>query len=303
MNKGLIIGIICLGALTGCVKTPKLVISGSGWNQIAVVDKKSKQIEWQHNLDKGTECNCVIVTKKGDIAYSYSGGARLINAANQEIRWDYKITQRGEIHSVSELDNGGFLLAASGEPAFLIELDKNGKEIKKIPFDGAGKNLHGQMRQIRVSKKGNYLIPLLSRSAVIELDKTGKEIASYPVPAAPFAVVELPSENLIVSCGDGHFFVEIDRNTGKTIRKVDQSMFAENNMMHYVAQINYLDNGNLLLCNWNGHFKKGEEKKVSHLVEFDKNYNVIWKLDNFTDIPRMSAFFYLKNGKHLKFKK
>lgn len=301
MKKGLLAGMISLAALTGCVKSPKLVVSGSGWNQIVVVDKKSKQIEWKHLLEAGTECNSVVVTPDGNIAYSYSKGARLINK-NKEIIWDYKLDKPGETHSIGQLKNGGFLVAASGEPARLIELDRNGKEVRQVTFDGGSKSMHGQFRQVRMSRNGNFLIPLLSKSKVIELDPSGREVAAYPVPAGPFSVMELPKGNLIVSCGDGHFFVEVDRTTGEILRKVDENSFSEKEIMHYVAQINRLKNGNMLLCNWNGHFRQGEEKQIPHLIEFDDNYNIVWKLDDFNNIPRISTSYYIDNGRKLNLK-
>lgn len=302
MRRGLLIGSIGLLALCSCAKVPKLVVAGSGWNKIAIVDKKSKQVEWTHQLDDNTECNSVIVVPGSKIAYSYRDGVRMINA-DQQVVWDYKLQKKGEVHSVTQLPNGGFLLAASGSPALLIELDANGREVKKVKFDGGCENMHGQLRQAAKSKNGNYIIPLLSRRLILELDPAGVVVAEYPLPQSPFSVMELPSGNLIASCGDGHFFVEIERKSGQIIRQVDESAFSEKEIMHYVAQMIPLKNGNLLLCNWNGHFKKGETKQIPHLIEFDKKYNIVWRLDDFENIQKVSAGFYVEDGKHLKFKK
>lgn len=300
MKNKLVLLVMALISLSACSKQPKILIAGSGWGEIALVDKENKSIDWRHEIGQGAECNCVILTPDNRIAYSYRNGARLIDF-NQEVIWDYKLEEPGEIHTVASLPQGGFMLAASGSPAKIIELDREGKQTSVITFDAASTDMHGQFRQIRKSRNGNYLVPLLSRAAVVELDRNGKEVKSYPVANAPFSVMELPSDNLIVSCGDGHYFVEIDRKSGKEIRKISQSDFSQKDIMHYVAQIVRLENENLLLCNWNGHFRPGEEKNVPHLIEFDSDCNIVWQLDDFSNIKRVSAVHYIEDGSKLQF--
>lgn len=45
--------------ISGKNKAEKLLLGGSGWNKIVIIDKDSKQIEWEHPLQKGWECNSV----------------------------------------------------------------------------------------------------------------------------------------------------------------------------------------------------------------------------------------------------
>ena len=52
---------------SGQNKTEKLLLGGSGWNKIVIIDKESKQIEWEHPLQEGWECNSVAATPDGNI--------------------------------------------------------------------------------------------------------------------------------------------------------------------------------------------------------------------------------------------
>ena len=112
----------------------KLVLAGSGNPAVMIVDKQSGAVEWKHTLEKGEECNTVAVTKQGNILYSYKKGAKLIGTDHRVI-WDYKTPEGTELQSATLLNDGGFLLGICGNPARLIELDKNGKERNRVEID------------------------------------------------------------------------------------------------------------------------------------------------------------------------
>lgn len=83
--------------LCGSLSAPaqkKLLLGGSGWNKIVLLDKKNKQVEWSHKLSPGDECNCVAYTKKGQILYAYRKGARLITKDEKTV-WDYPVKEKG----------------------------------------------------------------------------------------------------------------------------------------------------------------------------------------------------------------
>ena len=46
-----------------------LLLGGSGWDKIAIVNKNTKEIEWEHPLEKGWECNSVAVTPDRNILF------------------------------------------------------------------------------------------------------------------------------------------------------------------------------------------------------------------------------------------
>jgi hypothetical protein len=268
-----------------------IFVSGSGWLQVALIDKGTKQIEWWYDLNATDDCETVTLTTEGYVLISYKTGAKLIDY-DKNIIWDYPLESRGELFSAIQLSDGGYLLAHSGNPAKLIELDGNGKIRKTIEFDTEVENLHGQMRQVIKTKQETYLLPIMSRGEVVELDGEGKEILRFNVEGNPFSLLELRNGNLLVSCGDAHCAIEVERHSGKFVRKIDRTD-VEGVSLNFVAQIMELNNGNLLICNWNGHVR-GDEAKQPALIEIDRQNNLIWQLEEGNGIGKISCIYTIE---------
>ena len=272
----------------------KVFVSGSGWLQVALIDKGTKQIEWSYDLNATDDCETVSLTTEGYILISYKSGAKLIDK-HKKIIWDYPLESKGELFSAIQLNDGGYLLAHSGSPAKLIELDRKGKVRKTLTFDTEVTNLHGQFRQVIKTKQGTYLIPIMSKGEVVELDKKGKEILRFKVEGNPFSVLELKNGHLLVSCGDAHCAIEVERHTGTFVRKIDRTD-VEGIRFNFIAQIAELNNGNLLICNWNGHVR-GEEAKQPTLVEIDQQNRLIRQWNEGDGIGRISCMYPVEDTK------
>lgn len=266
----------------------KLLLGGSGWNKIVLLDKKSKQVEWTHKLSPGDECNCVAYTKKGQILYAYRKGAKLITKDERTI-WDYPVEGKGELHTASVLPDGGFLLGITGKPARIVELDKHGKVRKEITYDTQINSLHGQFRQIRKSRKGTYLLPLMARHQVVELDADGKEIQTYQAEGNTFAVLELKNGNLLISCGDAHSFLEVDRKTGELVKKIKQNDI-EGVALQFVAEIAEVKK-HFIVCNWAGHSSVKDQPSV---FELDADGKMVWSLCDGKNVRNISAVYPVK---------
>lgn len=270
----------------------KIFISGCGWEQVVLIDKATKQIEWTYDLQKGDDCENITLTKSGDLLISYKKGAKVINS-KREIIWDYKLQEKGELYAATQMKNGGFLLAYSGSLAQITELDKKGNVVKTVSFDTGVESLHGQMRQLIKAVNGNYLFPVMGKGEVVELDANGKEILRFKVEGNPFSVVELKNGNLLVSCGDAHSALEVERHTGKLIRKIGQKDIEGINL-NFVAQIVELNNGNKLICNWNGH-ARGQDACQPALIEINPENQPVWQLQEGNGIGRISCVFPVEN--------
>jgi hypothetical protein len=273
-----------------------MFISGCGWEQVVLIDKATKQIEWNYDLQKGDDCENITLTNSGDLLISYKKGAKVINS-KKEIIWDYKLQGKGELYAATQMKKGGFLLAYSGSPAQIAELDKKGNVVKTLSFDTGVESLHGQMRQLIKAGNGNYLFPIMGKGEVVELDANGKEVLRFKVEGNPFSVVELKNGNLLISCGDAHSALEVERHTGKLIRKIEQKDIEGINL-NFVAQIVELNNGNRLICNWNGH-AKGQDAGQPALIEINPQNQLVWQLQEGNGIGRISCVFPVEN-KNLK---
>ena len=87
-----------------------LLLGGSGWDKIAIVNKNTKEIEWEHPLEKGWECNSVAVTPDRNILFSYSKGAKLITRDHEEV-WNISAPEGCEMQTARVLSNGNYLMA------------------------------------------------------------------------------------------------------------------------------------------------------------------------------------------------
>ena len=274
--------IICFSAC----KNEKLAIAGSGWDNIAIVNKRSGTIEWKHALDPGDECNDIEVTPDGNILFAYSKGAKLISR-NHETIWDYKAKDDEEIHTATCLKDGGYMIAVCGEPARIVELDGSGKQTKEITFHTLTFDVHNQFRQVTKTDSGTYLVPLIEKRKIVQLSPEGRTKGTFFVGEDVFSVKELKNKNLLVSCGRDSRFVEIDPANPQRENKIVTSEIY-GGILRYVAEIYLYENGNKLIANSNMY---SADKSQPLLIEIDENNSVVWRLPYNREIKNVTAVY------------
>lgn len=250
----------------------KYLVSGSGWDKIAIIDRDTKAPVWMTTIPDGGECNSVVYTKHGAVAFTYSRGARKVDMTNM-VLWDYKVQAPREVQSIVE-HKGKFILGVCGNPASIVVLDRFGDERKVINFDAGTTNPHGQFRQIRVSEEGNYLVPLLS-GKVLVLSPEGELLKTHQVGGVLFSLTQLPDGNWLLPQGDSHSYVEYDPVAEKIVRKFTSDDI-EGVKLGFVAQLIRYNDGRTLICNWLRH---GGDKTQPMLLEVDSQGKVLWSVD------------------------
>ncbi len=245
-------------------------------DQIVIVNRQDNQIVWSHSLEAGQECNSVVSTRGGDVAYSYKRGAKLIDKSGATI-FDYKLSsQNEEVQSICEV-KGGYLVGVCGFPARLVELDKRGEVMREVKYDTRIKELHGQFRQIRKSKQGSYLIPLLGRNSVVEIDAEGKQLNEFMLGESPFSVAITKDGRYLAPCGHSGKVFCIDPESGDVTVLFSNETIGNEANIEFGAQITELRNGNLLLANWLGH---NGDLTQPILIETDREGKVVGTLKN-----------------------
>lgn len=273
----------------------KLLLAGSGNNQIMIIDKKSGNIEWSHNIGdykQGIECNSICMTDEKTILYSYKKGVKLIDLNHNTI-WDYHSPQNSEIHSASILPDGNFLLAINGTPTRIIEITPSGqtKDSININVDLGNNNPHMQCRQIRKAKNGNYLVPVLGKSILYEINSDGNIIQTYDIKGGAFSVFEMNNGNLLLPLGDAHCIQQIHRKSGKEIRHLSQNDLHPYKIL-FAGELRKLKNGHWMMANWSGH---SSTPNAPQIIEFDLNGKVYWTLEN-QKYGNISTFFPIYNN-------
>lgn len=266
-------------AATSCQpKAEKLLLGGSGWNKIVIIDKGSKQIEWEHPLESGWECNSVAATPEGNILFAYSKGAKLITRDHQEI-WNIAAPDSCEMQTARILPDGNYLLAWCGHPATILEVSPKGDILSKTVYETDIENPHAQFRQVNKNKAGNYLMPLFATSEVREISPAGELIRTTVLEGTPFTTTLKDNGNYMVACGDAHSLMEVDLAKGEIAHKVNATDI-EGVSLFFVAHLLPASNGGMYVCNWQGHDANAAETQNPQLIEIDADNKVIWSLND-----------------------
>lgn len=267
----------------------KLLVCGSGWNRVAIVDKNTAEIEWSYEVPEGSECNSVQQTGDGNILFSYKKGARLITKS-KEIVWDFKVEKGDEVQSVTQLPDGNYFLAVCAQPSRFITLNAKGELISEQNYDLNVSKNHAQFRQVTPTTDETLIIPVLGKSKVIEIDKNSNLLREIEIKGNLFSVKVLPNKKWLVSCGDAHQFVIVDQKKGKIVKSYTDDV-VKGCSLNFVAEIQFLPNNNFLIANWNGHAKDKTQPKI---VEVDKKGKVVWTLPHNDEIRNVSSVALVK---------
>ena len=278
-----IVALLCsalfLFSATSCQKkSQKLLLGGSGWNKIVIIDKNTKQIEWEHPLEKGWECNSVAATPDGNILFSYARGAKVINREHKEI-WNIAAPDTCEMQTARVLPNGNYLLAWVGHPSVIMEVNPKGDILSQTEYETGIETPHAQFRQVNKNAHGNYLMPLFATSDVREISPAGELVKTTKLEGTPFSTYALNNGNYWVACGDGHSLMEVNLDKGEVVRR-----YGENDIkgarLFFVAQLIPSYGDGLYVCNWQGHDKHATEANSPQLFEIDGMGRVVWSIND-----------------------
>ena len=278
--------------VSGKNKTEKLLLGGSGWNKIVIIDKATKKIEWEYPLEKGWECNSVAATPDGNILFSYARGAKVVDRKHKEL-WNIAAPKGCEMQTARILRNGNYLLAWAGHPAVIMEVSPKGEILSRTEYETGVKSSHSQFRQVNKNTRGNYQIPVISASEIREISPEGKLIKTTKVEGNPFTTLNSKGKNYWVACGDAHILLEMNLDNGNVIRR-----YAENDIegthLYFVAGLFPASKGGIYVCNWQGHSRKAKEANDPQLFEMDKKGKIVWSLNDNQTFGMISTVSVIK---------
>lgn len=288
MNKMHKLAVCLCGALMGVLtagcggdnQPQKLLLGGSGWNKLVIIDKATQQVEWEHPLEKGWECNSAVSTPQGHILFSYARGAKLIDRQHNEL-WNIAAPDSCEMQTARLLPDGNFLLGWVGHPAVILEVSPKGEVLHRTEYETGIDHPHAQFRQLAKNERGNYLMPLFATSDVREISPAGELVRTTRLEGTPFTT--LPSaqnEGLHwVACGDGHSLQEVNLDNGQVARRYGETDI-EGVRLFFVAGLWPVADGGLYVCNWQGHDPRAVEANSPQVFQLDKQGRVVWSLND-----------------------
>jgi len=251
--------------ITGEAKHRFLASSYHG--KVYIVDKDGK-VEWEVKAPNAQD----IFMLKGDrVLFNTSSGAQIVSVKDKKVLWEYKSTEKGEIHSCQPLANGNVLITVCGQSK-VIEVDKDGKVAKEIKFAEVskyvGKNKgHMELRDSVKTAKGTYLVAFLAEGVIREFDADSKVIRTIKTDFfksnGVSSIQVLKNGNLLIGGGYGKNAIEIDKDN-KIVWSLEEKDI-EGLKMVYVATAKRLANGNTLISLYHGSqafFEVTKDKKM-----------------------------------------
>ena len=251
------------------VKHP-YICSDNGQGKVFVVSAAGK-IEWEYAVNVPQD---VWALPNGNYLFSHLRGVMEV-APDKKIVWEYKSPDGTEIHTCQPLP-GGLVMTAECGTKRILEIDRQGKVTKEIPFETTTGGVHGQIRIARKLTNGHYLLALTGEHAVNELDDKGQIVRRIKVPGDPYVGVRLPNGNTLIACGDGHKIIEVDA-ADKVVWQIEENELP-GIPLRFVAGLQRLPNGNTVVCNWGGHGHVGQQALV---FEVTPKKNVVWKVEDY----------------------
>jgi hypothetical protein len=272
----------------------KLLLGGSGWSKVVIIDKESKAIEWEYPLEKGWECNSVVSLPGEKILFTYSKGARVVNMSKETI-WDMPAPEGTEMQTARLLPDGNILLAWSGHPMTIMEVTQDGELISKCEYETGIETPHGQIRRINKSENGNYLVTLIGgRKAILSIDKNGTEVDAMIFGEGNVFTVEKNSGNQYwVALGDANALILADIEKKEVIKRYNKNDI-EGTTLFFVAGLYQKENGNLYVTNWQGHDKNALEANAPQLFELNAQGEIVWSLNDNENFGMISAIDVIK---------
>jgi len=225
----------------------------------------------------------------GDIVFAYKTGWRKIDRDGKTI-YDYRCpkTENGwtECHSAQPIGNDKVLFMRNGSPTATLCLYnlKTGKmEMEhpvrtKEPVDQ--KSVHGQFRNVRMTKAGTYLLAHMNLGKVIEYDQDWKEIWSCDAPSVWHAT-RLKNGNTLIGGNQHAFAREINPKGGIVWELKDGDL--PGIKINSVHQAIRLANGNTVICNWTARVKKADWAKIVQVIEVTPEKKVVWAINEWTE--------------------
>jgi len=285
----LLLSLSILVIVSSCTneKKAKLLIAGSGSNCVAIMDKETKSIEWSYPIPEKGECNTAMFTSDGNVLFSYSKGARLIDTLGNTI-WDFPEEEEiQEIQTARETEDGYFL-AVCGTPAKFIFLDKQGNKKSETTFDTGIEASHAQFRQANLSKNGNILIPIMGNGSLLEIDREGNIVNKFQLKSGLFCVKEMEDSNLLVAGEPG--VAIYDRKSGELVKQIITDTLP-GIKFGFPTEPLLLSNGHMILSNWQGHESVADQ---ALLVEIDASGNEVWVYDDNSKVRFISSVSYFE---------
>ncbi|MGY4386371.1 uncharacterized protein YdeI (YjbR/CyaY-like superfamily) [Pedobacter sp. UYP24] len=265
-------------------------VLGQDKGRIALVDLKGK-VEWEIPCENSIHDLSMLAN--GNVLYISSSTSVTEISPDKKTIWQYtskpKVGYSGkiEIHAVQRLENGNTMISENGNSR-IIEVNRDGKIVKEIPYFIHQKDVHMETRLARKLDNGHYLACHQGDATVREYDKNGKVTWSYTLDlnnqeATPghsghgtdvYLAIRLKNRNTLISAGNNNRLIEVNKS-GKVVWSVERTELPGIKLF-WLTSLESLPNGNIIF----GNTHSGNENPQMIEITHDKYKKVVWTFNN-----------------------
>ena len=258
---------------------------GEGHNRMYLI--RGGKVVWTFDAGKGWEYDDIWMLQTGNILFSRMYWAAEITP-DKTFAWRMDAPRGTEIHTLQPIGEDRMLMAlnASPRPRALIINRRTGETEMDRELPCGPEEPHGQLRRLRLTGEGTYLLPCLSMGKVVELDKDFREIWSYSIPG-PWAAVRLPNGHTLITGEKEGVTREVDRQ-GRTVWEYYLSEVPRDIRPDGTQSCVRLCSGNTLICS------RGGGGKTPQIIEVTRDKRIVWVLKDWRRLGPCTAVQVLR---------
>ena len=253
---------------------PAMLVASYSKNAAFLVNAEGR-IVWEYKMPGN--CQDAWLLPSGNILLCGGNQVREVTPGKKVV-WEYTGPKdiKTQIHNCQPLPGGRTLIGENGA-CRLLELDRKGQIVKELKLKLGG-DAHTQMRQVRKTAEGTYLVCARGENNFHEDDADGRQIrqilgsemnrAGVDWPALHSAI-RLKNGNLLIGGGYKAPVIEIDKDN-RIVWKLTAADIPEVGFT-FAAGCLRLDNGNTVVAAFDSKFQ---------IFEVTPDKKIVWKVQN-----------------------
>lgn len=250
---------------TGGLPAASLLI---GDNDVLKFRDPAGKLLWSKKV--GGTIHDLAILPNDNILYANGEAVREIDGHTRQVIREYIPEEKagGGVFSCQRLPNGQTVIGENSTGR-VIELDSAFKIVSTVKLLNYQKGSHQNIRLVRKTPEGNYLVCHSGKNTVREYAPDGKVVLTLKTPALAFQAERLPNGNTLISS-----LSQIAEYTpvGKVVWKVTDHDFPDVTLRNMTG-FQILPNGNLLV----GCYAAYDKKDGSAFFEVTREPKIVWR--------------------------
>lgn len=249
---------------------------------------KGGKVVWDFDDPQASgEISDAVLMSDGHILIAHQHGIKEIDK-NKRVLWSMDAPRGYEIHSIQPIGRNKVLYVQCGDPleAVVMEIPSK-KELRRIPLPYNNGGSHGQMRNMRLTRRGTMLLASFQYGGVVEYDAHGKELQRWDCPGC-WGVEELKNGNILVAT-NRNYVREFNRK-GEVVWEWNWKERGPLSLVNIDGQLreiisgqkaHRLPNGNTMITNWQNPWSRelsDPAYPAIQAIEVNPQGDVVWQL-------------------------